>query len=125
MKKMTSYANLEYVTVYFPTNDVHAKSILKVETKISRFIIKNRPLRGREVQFLRKTSMLSCEKLGSKMGISGTTIFKWEKAPSKRLSPPNEAFVRLFFAELLSISIGTSLKEMIPDKETELELKAS
>ena len=90
MKKMNNYANLEYVTVYFPGNDVHAKSILKVEKKITSFILKNRPLRGREVEYLRKTSMLSCEKLGRKMGISGTTIFKWEKAPTKRLSAPNE-----------------------------------
>jgi DNA-binding transcriptional regulator YiaG len=61
------------------------------------------PIRGAEVNFLRKTLGASMEKFGALLGLSAPAILKWERAPRKRLHPTNEVAVRALMAEQLDI----------------------
>ena len=71
-----------------------------VELEIAKqIILQGVPLRGAEVQFLRKVLSLSLDKFGKKIGLSAPAILKWEKARKKRLQPINEVAVRALLAE--------------------------
>jgi DNA-binding transcriptional regulator YiaG len=63
------------------------------------------PIRGAEVQFLRKTLGLSLDVFGKRIGLSAPAILKWERAREKRLAPINEVAVRASIAEQLDISL--------------------
>jgi DNA-binding transcriptional regulator YiaG len=77
-----------------------------IEKGIAREIIGNGiPIRGSEVQFLRKALALSMDKFGKLLGISAPAILKWERARAKRLEPINEVAVRALIAEQLDINI--------------------
>lgn len=84
------------------------------------------PLHGREVKFLRKALFFSYEKLGSILGISPSTLCKWEQKPDERLHAFNEAALRAFFAEQLGVEIPGKFSELIGTEKTprELVLKA-
>lgn len=63
------------------------------------------PLRGAEVQFLRKCLGLSLDSFGKRLGLSAPAILKWERAREKRLGPTNEVAVRALIAEQLDIPL--------------------
>ena len=63
------------------------------------------PIRGAEVQFLRKSLGLSMEKFGRLLGISAPAVLKWERARTKRLDPINEVAVRALMAEQLNVEL--------------------
>jgi DNA-binding transcriptional regulator YiaG len=77
-----------------------------VERMIAEEIIRQRiPIRGAEVQFLRKALGASMQKFGALLGLSAPAILKWEKARAKRLQPANEVAVRALMAEQLQIAL--------------------
>lgn len=77
-----------------------------IERDIAREIVRQGiPIRGAEVQFLRKSLALSMEKFGNLLGLSAPAILKWERARTKRLTPINEVAVRALLAEQLDIEL--------------------
>ena len=77
-----------------------------LEREIAREIVRmGVPIRGAEVQFLRKSLSLSMEKFGRLLGISAPAVLKWERARTKRLVPINEVAVRALMAEQLNIEL--------------------
>ena len=86
-----------------PVIDLAPDTIDKLAAKA---VITNRiPIRGKEVQFLRKVAGLSLEKFANKLGLTSGSVFHWEKSAEQRLTPVNEAAVRSLVAELLEINI--------------------
>jgi DNA-binding transcriptional regulator YiaG len=91
-------------------------------------LIKRRiPLRGLEVKFLRKSLGLTFEKFASELGVSASTVCKWEQKSKERLNIFNETTLRAFFAEHLSVEIPGKLSELrgIAESPEQLILKAS
>lgn len=86
--------------------DVLAIDLSVIEKDMAREIVRQGiPIRGAEVQFLRKSLALSLQKFGKFLGLSAPAILKWERARTKRLSPINEVAVRAFMAEQLGIEL--------------------
>jgi len=101
------YVYLENVpvrrTVY---GDVIDEDPALIERLIATEIVRRGvPLRGAEVQFLRKTLGLSMARFGKLLGLSAAAILKWERARSQRLLPANEVAVRALIAEQLDLAI--------------------
>ena len=80
------------------------------------------PIRGAEVQFLRKSLDLSMEKFGRLLGLSAPAILKWERARIKRLAPINEVAVRALMAEHLSIEMKGRFTVLKGNPETPTKL---
>ena len=83
------------------------------------------PLRGKEVQFLRKVLGLSMERFAGKLGLSSGTIFHWEKAELDRLATVNERAVRSLVAEELGIEISGKFSDLLGDKIHQIFLSAA
>lgn len=83
------------------------------------------PLRGKEVQFLRKVTGLSMERFAGKLGLSSGTIFHWEKAELDRLATVNEPAVRSLVAEELGIEISGRFSDLLGDKIHQIFLSAA
>lgn len=83
------------------------------------------PLRGKEVQFLRKVAGLSMEKFANKLGLTSGTVFHWEKNSEERLLVVNEIAVKSLIADLLDIEISGKLSDLIGDKIKSIVLKAA
>jgi DNA-binding transcriptional regulator YiaG len=83
------------------------------------------PLRGKEVQFLRKVIGLSMERFANKLGLSSGTIFHWEKAELDRLATVNELAVRSLVAEELGIEISGKFSDLLGDKIHQIFLSAA
>ena len=66
------------------------------------------PIRGAEVQFLRKSIGLSLARFGAFLALSAPAILKWERARAKRLEPVNEVAVRALMAEQLGVCMEGS-----------------
>jgi DNA-binding transcriptional regulator YiaG len=54
----------------------------------------NITMKGEEVAFIRKSLKLSYEKIGKLLGVSGSTVLRWEQKPDQVLSSPNALAVR-------------------------------
>ena len=80
------------------------------------------PIRGAEVQFLRKSLALSMERFGNLLGLSAPAILKWERARAKRLAPINEVAVRALMAEQLGIELKGSFTILKGNSETPVRL---
>jgi DNA-binding transcriptional regulator YiaG len=77
-----------------------------IEKAIAIEIVRQRiPIRGAEVQFLRKSIGASMQKFGLLLGLSAPAILKWERARGKRLQPTNEVAVRALMAEQLHVEL--------------------
>jgi len=120
MKTINNYAGLEYVFITLKKNSISVENALKIDHKIAKEILKHKPLRGKEVLFLRKQLKLSCAKLS--VMLSGTfdasTIAKWEKKGGDRLSPSNEMYMRVFFAEQFQVKVNATNSELIPTENS-------
>jgi DNA-binding transcriptional regulator YiaG len=88
-------------------------------------IVERVPLRGQEVQFLRKVIGLSLERFANKIGLSSGTVFHWEKASKERLAPVNEAAVRSLLAEELELEISGKFSQLLGVKSHRIDVKAS
>lgn len=119
MNTIKNYAGLEYVTISTERKSIPFDVLVDIETDIAKRIIKQRPLRGKEILFLRKQLNLSCAKLSLalKGAFDASTISRWEKASEERLSPSNEMFMRVFFAENLGVDISATSKELLPERD--------
>jgi transcriptional regulator with XRE-family HTH domain len=98
--------------------DILAADPATIENEVAREIIcQGVPIRGAEVQFLRKCLGLSMERFGRLLGLSAPAILKWERAREKRLQLPNEIAVRVLIAEALNISLDGKLSTLkgMPD----------
>ena len=121
MKTINSYAGLEYVFVTLKKGSISIEDALEIDYKIAKEIVKHKPLRGKEILFLRKQLKLSCAKLSVMLGgtFDASTISKWEKKGDDRLSPSNEMYMRVFFAEQLHVRINAKSNELIPENSGE------
>ena len=91
-------------------------------------VIKNGiPLRGKEVQFLRKTLGLTKTDLANKLGITSAGISKWEGQPERRLSKINQAALRIVISEELGINhdIPVDWKFLAPEEDTPERLEVA
>jgi DNA-binding transcriptional regulator YiaG len=113
-KKLMQYAICGLDYVYIENVPVHRTrhglvmdvDLARLERKIAHKIVRDGvPLRGAEVQFLRKVLGWSLENLGRRLGLSAPAISKWERSREKRLRPANEVAVRALVAEQLGIPL--------------------
>jgi DNA-binding transcriptional regulator YiaG len=87
--------------------DVIAIDIEVIEHNIAREIIRRGiPIRGAEVQFLRKSIGMSMEKFGKILGLSAPAILKWERMRNRRLQPINEVALKAMMAEQLDVQLN-------------------
>ena len=70
MKTIKGYAGLEYVELKIKNGRLSAKIAIDIELEIAKAILKHKPLRGKEILFIRKQLQLSCAKLSLKVGAS-------------------------------------------------------
>ena len=120
------YGDLDYVEVKnLPVRtskelgEIVTAKLGDVERLIAAEILRQHaPLRGREVEFLRKTLDLSMEKFAAKLGLTSGTILRWEREKDKRLSQINEYAVRGFFAEALALITPIKFSDLSEDSKT-------
>lgn len=127
MKEIKNYAGFEYVIVKTDKKSIPMQILLKIEKDITKEIIKSRPIRGKELHFLRKQLGLSCAKLAVSLegAVDASTISRLEAKSDVRLRPRDEVFFRIFFAEKLNIKISPKFKELSPnDNNKSLTLAA-
>jgi DNA-binding transcriptional regulator YiaG len=106
--------------------DVVAADLSFIERDIAAEIIRQGiPLRGAEVQFLRKVLGASMDKFGRMLGLTAPSILKWERARTKRLAPVNEVAVRALMAELLEIEVNGTFTVLKGMQETPDRLRVS
>ena len=99
-----------------------------MEKMAAEAIIQGRiPLRGLEVNFLRKTLGLSLDRLAKDLNLTAAAVRKWELKETERLHLINEAAVRSLFAEKLGIALSGKFSELIGIEKSpnEVVLKAS
>src|SRR5579863_6038662 len=78
-------------------------------------IHKSYPLTRKELRFMRKFMSLTTENLGTKLGITHTTVVKWENEQSK-MSLVQDVYIRMLFIEMLkNIEINSIFKEINPE----------
>jgi hypothetical protein len=126
-KKLVPYSicGLDYVYLKnVPTRQTTHGEILDVdiaaiELEIAGEIVRQGiPIKGAEVQFLRKSLGLSLEKFGKLLGLSAPAVLKWERARTKRLAPINEVAVRALMAEKLDIELQGRFTTLKGNSET-------
>ncbi|MBH49056.1 MAG: hypothetical protein CME71_12885 [Halobacteriovorax sp.] len=116
MKTLKEFAGFEYVTVQIEKSSISIQDAALLESKLAKEIVQTRPLRGREVHFLRKQTGLSYVKLSQlfQNSFDPSTIAKWEKRVDERLSPANESLVRLYFAIFFGVKLKANPDELYP-----------
>jgi len=81
-------------------------------------IEKGLPIRGLEVNFLRKSLGLTMQEFSKKMGLTMGAVQKWEKAATVRLHPVNEVAVRTLVAEEFDIEIPGKFSRLVGIEKT-------
>lgn len=127
-------AGIEYVRVVgMPTKDspfgpvVSAACLKQAERLVASAIIRLRfPLRGVEVQYIRRVLGLSQAALGRELGPSDVAVLKWEKRVERRLDTVNEVALRALFAERLGVPLPGTLSDLcgadeVPSEVLELQ----
>ncbi len=118
---LENFCGLEYLTlqacpVYDHPEHGQVIDLLPVDMELlaARAVIQNMvPIRGKEVKLLRSALDLSLEKFAREFGVASSTVLKWERATSERLSLANEMVVRLFCAEKLSCQLSMHYSDLI------------
>jgi len=132
MRKMTvhyticglDYVYLENVPIRQTRHgDAVAADLSLIERKIAAEIVRRGiPIRGAEVQFLRKSLAASLQTFGRFLSLSAPAILKWERARNKRLEPVNEVAVRALMAEQLGIALEGKFTVLKGNGETPARL---
>ncbi len=92
---------------------VSAANLKQAERAVATAIIRLRvPLRGVEVQYLRRVLGLSQAAVGRELGVSDVAVLKWEKRTEKRLDTVNEVALRALFAERLGVVLDGTLSAL-------------
>lgn len=122
------YGGLEYIRITFKTKTLLHKKLKDLEKEMSQIIIQSKPLRGKEVKFLRKALALSLGKLVVEMEgmVDQSTVSRWEQKAEDRLSPANESLMRSFFAYKFDVKIRAIPAILIPAESNDfVEIKAA
>ena len=121
MKVIKKYGGLEYVFVTLKKGKISIEAALEIDCKIAKEIVRHKPLRGKEILFLRKQLKLSCAKLSVKLNgtFDASTISKWERKQEDRLSPSNEMYMRVFFSEQFKVKVNAINNELVPENNEE------
>jgi len=115
------FRDLEYVTLRkVPTRQskkgtyYDASYLQKADKILAKKILEDIsiPIRGKEVDFLRKAAGLSYNKLGARLGMTDVGIIKWIKK-KERLRKPNEAAFRLVMNEIFNIQKVGFMSEVV------------
>jgi hypothetical protein len=133
---MKQFGGLEWLTIVgIPVTKtkfgegIEAKLLKKIENTVSAFIVRKLvPIRGVEVEYLRKTFGYSLGRMGAELGFSPTAILKWERAKGKRLEKVNEVAVRAWAADKLKIEISGRLSKLVAatdEPQVPVKLKAA
>ena len=127
--------HLEYVTVKNVPMEtsvsgqhvIAAETLSRIERAVACAVLANAvPLRGKEVQFIRKAFGLSARALAELLGISHVAVRKWEKNAGKRLDLMNEVAVRAMLAAYIHIDMLLSDAVLrAADKPSKLEINAA
>ena len=133
--KLEKFAGLEWVTVTnVPCQEtkfgsgIDAKVLKRIEELVAGYIVeKCVPIRGAEVEFLRKTLGYSLGKIAAELGFSAPAILKWERARTRHLDRVNEVAVRTWAAEKLGLKITGQFSKLVAreDKPDPVTLKAA
>ena len=121
MNIIENWGGLEYVTIRTKADSLPMKTLMNIERDLAIRIIKERPIRGKELRFLRKQLQLSCAKLAITINgdLSASAITKIENKENERLSPVNETYFRVFFAEKFKVQIDTRADKFVPKESNE------
>lgn len=131
VKTMKGVGNLDYPEVHgVPMliddehgESIHAQVLGEVEQQVAAEIISHKlPIRGAEVEFLRKALGLSRLEFAKGLSLSDVAVLKWERAGDKRLVPINEVAVRAYFAQRLKIKLAGTFDALIGDESTPKKL---
>ncbi len=113
------YAGLDYISIEVPIKHSKHGSIIDVDPiqmdhAVARAITEKRlPLRGREVNFLRKVLGLSMDAFAHRLGLTSGSVFKWEKAVDQKLHLINEIAIRTLMAEELKLNLVGHFSKLI------------
>ena len=122
------HGGLEYVRITFKGKSLSHEKLKNLEKDLGQIIIQKKPLRGKEVKFLRKVLGLSLGKLVVKMQgmVDQSTVSRWEQKGEERLSPANESLMRSFFAYEFKVNLRATPDILIPEESEDfVEIKAA
>jgi DNA-binding transcriptional regulator YiaG len=134
-EKYENFCDLEYMTVEkYPMYDdpehgpvyamTYAEEIKIAAPLIIRHMV---PLRGKEVFVLRSALGLTREEFAHALSVTSSSVFKWERAKTQRLSFANETVIRLFCSEKLMGNKPVNYSQLInvedPPKPIVVKLK--
>ena len=131
LKTLKGVANLDYPEVHgvpMTVDDecgegIHAQVLGEVEHLVAVEIISQKlPIRGAEVEFLRKSIGLSRLEFARGLSLSDVAVLKWERAKSKRLAMVNEIAVRAYFAQRLKVKLLGTIDGLMGIDETPKKL---
>lgn len=116
------YGGLEYIRITIKSKTIAHARLKELEKKMAKAIIQIKPLRGKEVKFLRKTLGLSLGKLVVEMKgmVDQSTVSRWEVKGEERLSPANESLMRSFFAYKFDVKIRAIPEILIPAESEDI-----
>lgn len=124
MLEFKNYLGLEYITLHVRADRVSeeygpivsAEKFQKIDRLIAAKIISQpAPIRGIELKVIRKILGLGVREFAAAIGVTHPTVLNWEKSPKERLSRADEAFVRVFFAEQLGVTLKASIQTLSPE----------
>ena len=127
MITIKNYAGLEYVSISTKKKSIPVDILIDIERDIAKHIVGSRPLRGKEILFLRKQLKLSCAKLSLALrgAFDASTISRWESSKEERLAPSNEMLLRVFFAQKFEVELRAEYDDLLPrDNNEEFNLAA-
>jgi DNA-binding transcriptional regulator YiaG len=122
------YGGLDYIRLTIKSKTIPHARLKELEKEMAKAIIQIKPLRGKEVKFLRKILGLSLGKLVVEMEgmVDQSTVSRWEQKGIDRLSPANESLMRSFFAYEFDVKLRATPEILIPRESEDLvEIKAA
>ena len=106
---------------------VHIKNHQELHKTIARLILEsNRPIRGREIQFFRKTLKMKQTELSKTLNLSQSTISTWETSEKERpLDLPTQYLLRCFFSEKFKLGPTPASEYLKNVEKMEIEKESS
>jgi DNA-binding transcriptional regulator YiaG len=119
--KIENWGGLEYVTVTTRASRVtshgpslSAEKMESIDLSIAKLIIGSRhPIRGKELNFIRKVCGISLRQLAEDFKVTHPTIINWEKS-EERLDLMAETVIRIYFGEKMGLQINPSMESLAP-----------